>query len=93
MSLTWEQPRQNSVESLCYGINHFDGVEFDLRLSSDGVLMLHHDNTTKNGDYVELLSSDELKPFSDRFFNSKIRAIAATPSTTETMAICCGLQR
>ncbi len=65
----WAQPRQNSIEALVHGISHFDGVEFDLRLSSDDELILRHDNTTPNGDYVELLSADELSPFSDRFEN------------------------
>ena len=92
MSLTWEQPRQNSVESLCYGINHFDGVEFDLRLSSDGLLMLHHDNTTKNGDYVELLSSDELKPFSDRFDDLLARKDFTTPWQEQGKTVCIELK-
>jgi len=29
-------------------------------------------------------------PFSDRVFNNNIRAIAASPSAAETLAMCCG---
>ncbi|MBT4059860.1 MAG: hypothetical protein HOE69_06100 [Euryarchaeota archaeon] len=65
--MSWIQPRQNSLEALTLGINYFDGVEFDLRLSSDDVLMLRHDNTTPEGKFVENLSSDELATCADRF--------------------------
>ena len=34
---------ENSVASLQEGIERFDGVEFDLRMTSDEELVLHHD--------------------------------------------------
>ena len=39
----WVQPTENSVEALLHGMSHVDGVELDLRLSTDGELMLWHD--------------------------------------------------
>lgn len=39
----WVQPTENSVEALSHGMSHVDGVELDLRLSTDGELMLWHD--------------------------------------------------
>ena len=65
--LAWQQLRQNSVAALIHGISHFDGVEMDLRLSSDGVLVLRHDNTTPDGEYVELLDSGQLASCADNF--------------------------
>jgi len=65
--LTWSQPRENSIDAIKMGINHFDGVEFDLRLSSDGVMMLHHDNKTAGGKYFENQTADESKSIADTF--------------------------
>ncbi|HIO94256.1 MAG TPA: hypothetical protein EYN46_02745 [Candidatus Poseidoniales archaeon] len=39
----WAQPRENSVAGICEAINRFDGVEFDLRLTADGGVVMHHD--------------------------------------------------
>ena len=44
MSGEWQQAPENTLESLRHGIIHSDGVEFDLRLSSDGKLIIHHDS-------------------------------------------------
>ena len=41
--MQWEQPSENLKESLVQAMNRFDGVEFDLRLSSDGIPIIHHD--------------------------------------------------
>ena len=40
----WQRPAENTIEALRHGITHNDGIEFDLRLTTDGRLMLHHDN-------------------------------------------------
>ena len=39
----WTQPRENSVAGICEAINRFDGVEFDLRMTADGGVIIHHD--------------------------------------------------
>ncbi|DAC12010.1 MAG TPA: hypothetical protein D7H86_06650 [Candidatus Poseidoniales archaeon] len=39
----WTQPQENSVPALVEGIQRFDGVELDIRLTSDDHLVLHHD--------------------------------------------------
>ena len=67
IGLSWSQPRENSIDAIKMGINHFDGVEFDLRLSSDGVLMLHHDNKIAGGKYFENQTADEVKSIADTF--------------------------
>lgn len=41
----WVQPPENTLESLKHGIQMNDGIEFDLRLTADGALVVHHDNT------------------------------------------------
>jgi len=43
--VSWNQPKENSIASLREGIERFDGVEFDLRMTRDGELVLHHDRT------------------------------------------------
>ncbi len=44
MSEGWVQPIENSIEGLRLGMDTFDGVEFDLRLTTDDELVLFHDN-------------------------------------------------
>ena len=39
----YEQAPENTLDSLAHGINHFDGIEFDIRITKDGQLVLHHD--------------------------------------------------
>ena len=39
----WNQAPENTLESLQHAIQVNDGIEFDLRLTSDGELVLHHD--------------------------------------------------
>ena len=41
--MQWKQPSENLKESLVQAMNRFDGVEFDLRLSSDDIPIIHHD--------------------------------------------------
>ena len=44
LTMSWRQPPENTVRALVEGITRFDGVEFDLRLSADEELVLHHDH-------------------------------------------------
>ena len=44
MSGDWVKPIENSIDGIRHGMTHFDGVEFDLRLTMDGQLVLFHDN-------------------------------------------------
>ncbi len=39
----WQQAPENTLESLRHAIQHNDGIEFDLRLTKDGELVIHHD--------------------------------------------------
>ena len=38
----WVRPRENTIKAITYGIQLSDGVEFDLRLTEDEQLVLHH---------------------------------------------------
>ena len=42
MNEKWVQPDQNSIEAIAHGMSHADGSEFDVRLTTDGELVLHH---------------------------------------------------
>ncbi|MDP6324146.1 MAG: glycerophosphodiester phosphodiesterase family protein [Candidatus Thalassarchaeaceae archaeon] len=44
MSEDWVKPIENSIDGLRHGMTHLDGVEFDMRLTMDGELVLFHDN-------------------------------------------------
>ena len=44
MTEAWTKPVENSIEGIRQGMLHTDGVEFDLRLTMDGELVLFHDN-------------------------------------------------
>ena len=39
------QPPENTHDSLVFAMNNMDGVEFDLRLTADEQLVVHHDDT------------------------------------------------
>ncbi|RPG70891.1 MAG: hypothetical protein CBC59_002230 [Euryarchaeota archaeon TMED99] len=39
----WEQAPENTLESLRHAIQHNDGIEFDVRLTQDQELVIHHD--------------------------------------------------
>mgnify|MGYP006090263549 CR=1 FL=1 len=39
----WQQAPENTLESLRHGIQFNDGIEFDIRLTQDGELIIHHD--------------------------------------------------
>lgn len=40
---SWQAPPENTLASLRHAIQMFDGVEFDLRVTADQHLVLHHD--------------------------------------------------
>ena len=59
------RPAENSIAALEHGMRFVDGVEFDLRLSADGELMLWHDdlftgNSPKNERCLEVMQSAEI---------------------------------
>ena len=64
----WVQPPENTHASLVEAMNRFDGVEFDLRLTADNQLIVHHDHRISIPDeklegrekYVENWNLDEL---------------------------------
>ena len=67
MKNTWEQPPQNSIEAIAHGMTIADGSEFDVRLTLDGELVLHHNarielNEKNEGlhTFVEQNHSDDL---------------------------------
>ena len=41
----WRQAPENTLESLRHAIQQNDGIEFDVRLTKDGEIILHHDTT------------------------------------------------
>ena len=67
--MSWLQPPENTIPALVEGITRFDGVEFDLRLSDDEQLVLHHDHNLsidydKSGEkpaFIEQCQSSEVK--------------------------------
>ena len=65
--MVWQQPAENSVAAHLHGMAHLDGVELDLRLTTDGELMLHHDDSFAKGCYVENYSSSEMKEHAETF--------------------------
>ena len=78
--MAWQQPPENSVAALEHGMLFSDGVEFDLRISGDGDLVIYHDellpdDKPKNERCIELLGTDELKslgiPTFDELLTSK----------------------
>ena len=76
----WQQPPENSLQSLIHGISNSDGIELDLRMTADGELIIHHDakvsvNKTALGNrnpYVEAWTLDELRDFGFCSFNEMI---------------------
>ena len=63
----WIQPRENSVDALVHGMMVSDGVEFDLRLTTDEELVLHHDPRTLTGRFPEQHTSSELSDEAESF--------------------------
>ncbi|MDP6742361.1 MAG: glycerophosphodiester phosphodiesterase family protein [Candidatus Thalassarchaeaceae archaeon] len=90
--MSWSQPRENSIDAIKMGINHFDGVEFDLRLSADGVLMLHHDNKIAGGKYFENQTADEVKSIADTFDELMNTSEFTRPWQEEGKTVCIELK-
>lgn len=76
----WKQPVENSLASLIHGITSSDGVELDLRLTSDNELVIHHDakisvnkeSLDRRNPYVEAWSLAELEDFGFASLNSMV---------------------
>ena len=43
MASMWQQAPENTLESLRHAIQHTDGIEFDVRMTQDKELIIHHD--------------------------------------------------
>ena len=43
LRVMWKQAPENTLESLRHAIQVHDGIEFDLRLTVDGEVVIHHD--------------------------------------------------
>ena len=90
--MTWSQPTENSVASLAEGIERFDGVELDLRLTCDGELVLHHDRTMAVQDsrqFVEDCTLDEVKSHGFDSFDDLISNRQFLKSWTEEAKFVC----
>ena len=78
MTEGWVKPIENSIEAIRHGMVHTDGVEFDLRLTTDGQLVLFHDNFLSpsqieqlgGSKWVEDYSSNELAELNVPLFQS-----------------------
>ena len=65
----WKQPAENTHESLVKAMQMMDGVEFDLRLTADEQLVVHHDHIVSvseelldgRSEYVEEWNLKELE--------------------------------
>lgn len=42
---SWRPAPENTLQSLRHGITMFDGIEFDIRITADNQLAIHHDRT------------------------------------------------
>ncbi len=51
----------NTIDGLHWGLKNFDGVEFDIRLTKDNGLVIHHDPFLTSGEYIATLSLKELE--------------------------------
>ncbi len=71
MSNNWARPRQNSIEAIAHAMTVADGAEYDIRMSIDGELILHHNARIERSEkdehyeglhpYVEQNHSDDLR--------------------------------
>ena len=88
---------ENSVEALEHGMRFVDGVELDLRLSTDGELMLWHDDLfeeklAKNQRCPELMHSEEIAAkgvnrFDDLLASSEFTELWKSSSKTVNIAV------
>ncbi len=88
----WEQPRENSIAALVHGMNHLDGVELDLRLTSDDDLVLHHDDSFASGSYVENYTLAELVEKGDSFSALLSQTEFTEPWQNEGKCVCIELK-
>jgi len=66
-----QQPPENTLDSLVHAMDLFDGIEFDMRLTKDEQIVIHHDRTVsvdpsrrkKKSPFVEDWDLDELIEF------------------------------
>ena len=71
MKPMYVQSPENTLSSLVHGMRLFDGIEFDIRLTSDDQVVIHHDRTVSidpqrlsgRSPYVEDWTLDELQEF------------------------------
>ncbi len=52
--------KANQILSLKWGLLNFDGIETDLRITSDNKVVIHHDYYTSTGDIIEKTESSKL---------------------------------
>ena len=65
------QSPENTLASLVHGMGLFDGIEFDIRLTSDNQVVIHHDRTVSvdfhrlsdRSPFVEDWTLNELQEF------------------------------
>tara|TARA_S200000501_G_scaffold297444_1_gene283761 strand:+ start:113 stop:1219 length:1107 start_codon:yes stop_codon:yes gene_type:complete len=62
----WSQPAENSLDALKHGMEFSDGIEFDLRMSADGELVIFHDEFVPGSGSIrsrciEKMYADELQ--------------------------------
>ena len=74
----WKQAPENTLESLRHAIQVHDGIEFDLRLTLDGEVVIHHDaevsipksKIESSKPWVEHYTLDELESYGFCSFRS-----------------------
>ncbi|MHA2254410.1 MAG: glycerophosphodiester phosphodiesterase [Candidatus Kariarchaeaceae archaeon] len=53
----------NTIEGLIWGMQNFDGIEFDIRLTEDNVLVIHHDPILADNKVIADLSAQTMKSY------------------------------
>ena len=97
MTEGWVKPIENSIEAIRHGMIHTDGVEFDLRLTTDGQLVLFHDNFLSQNQieqlggskWVEDYSSDELAELNIPLFQTLLDDKVFTNTWREHGKVAC----
>lgn len=51
----------NTLDGLKWGLENFDGVEFDIRLSGNDNLVIHHDPVTADNKLISSMNENDLK--------------------------------
>jgi len=97
MTGDWVKPIENSIEGIRHGMLHFDGVEFDLRLTNDGELVLFHDNHLSKAQVTQIggskwtedHSSDELAELGIPLFSELLSDDIFTNAWREHAKVAC----